>query len=266
MSQYLNLCHKELVPIVRARKTPGVNGMFTPAVDPGIRLGTRQVAASFGLWEVQQDPAWQREFAASLRASQSKEELLDLFARFRSGESGFDHTMRRVLFHALCKSVGNDLQVEVNVFLKHPETMEFGDCVFIGAQSMIQGRFDGSCKIGSHTWIGPQAYFDARDLVLEDYVGWGPGAKVLGSAHTGSPLHEPIIKTDLVSKPVTIGFGADIGMNASILPGVRIGAHAIVGAGAVVTHDVPDYAVVAGVPAKVIGDRRTTRESATPAP
>ena len=46
---------------------------------------------------------------------------------------------------------------------------------------MIQGRYDGKCKIGNHVWIGPHAYFDARDLVLEDYVGWGPGAKVLGS-------------------------------------------------------------------------------------
>jgi acetyltransferase-like isoleucine patch superfamily enzyme len=57
-------------------------------------------------------------------------------------------------------------------------------------------------------------------------------------------------------KPVTVGFGADIGMNASILPGVHIGAHSIVGAGAVVTHDVPEYAVVAGVPARFIRDRR----------
>jgi acetyltransferase-like isoleucine patch superfamily enzyme len=134
--------------------------------------------------------------------------------------------------------------------------MEFGDCVFIGAQTMIQGRFDGNCKIGNHVWIGPQAYFDARNLVLEDYVGWGPGAKVLGSAHTGSPIGEPIIRTDLVIKPVVVGFGADIGMNASLLPGVRIGAHSIVGAGAVVTQDVPEYAIVAGVPARFIRDRR----------
>jgi acetyltransferase-like isoleucine patch superfamily enzyme len=105
-------------------------------------------------------------------------------------------------------------------------------------------------------WIGPQAYFDARALILEDYVGWGPGAKVLGSVHTGIPIHEPIIATDLMIKPVTVGFGADVGMNASILPGVRVGAHSIVGAGAVVTHDVPEYAIVAGVPARVIRDRR----------
>jgi acetyltransferase-like isoleucine patch superfamily enzyme len=157
---------------------------------------------------------------------------------------------------ALCKRVGNDLQVGPNVVLKHPETMEFGDCVFIGAQAMIQGRFDGVCKIGSHVWIGPQAYFDARNLVLEDYVGWGPGAKVLGSVHTGQPSDEPIITTALLLKPVTVGFGADIGMNASILPGVHVGAQSIVGAGAVVTQDVPEYAIVAGVPARLMRDRR----------
>jgi acetyltransferase-like isoleucine patch superfamily enzyme len=216
----------------------------------------KRVQATFARRELRQDPAWEREFAAFLKASQSKEELENLFARFRGGESAFDGFMRRVLLRALCKCVGDDLQVGPDVVLKHPETMEFGDCVFIGAQAMIQGRFDGTCKIGSHVWIGPQAYFDARDLVLEDYVGWGPGAKVLGSVHTGVPINEPIIATALVIKPVTVGFGADVGMNASILPGVHVGAHAIIGAGAVVTHDVPEYAIVAGVPARVIRNRR----------
>ena len=51
-------------------------------------------------------------------------------------------------------------------------------------------------------------------------------------------------------KPVVVETGADVGMNASILPGARIGAHAIVGAGAVVTGDIPPYAIAAGVPAR----------------
>jgi acetyltransferase-like isoleucine patch superfamily enzyme len=230
--------------------------MFSPRSATAVALGVRQVPATFGRRELRHDPAWEQDFAAFLRDSQPKEELLDLFARFRAGESAFDKMMRRVLMRALCKRVGNDLQVGPEVVVKHPETMEFGDCVFIGAQTMIQGRFDGACKIGSHVWIGPQAYFDARHLVLENYVGWGPGAKVLGSVHTGVPNTDPIITTDLVVKPVTVGFGADIGMNASILPGVHVGAHSIVGAGAVVTEDIPDYAIVAGVPARVIRDRR----------
>src|SRR5260370_22204313 len=114
----------------------------------------RHVAATFGSREARSDPVWELAFAAFLRGSYPREELLALFARFGAGESSFDSLMRRVLMRALCKRAGNDLQVEPNVVLKHPEIMEFGDCVFIGAQSMIQGMHDGSCKIGNHVWIG----------------------------------------------------------------------------------------------------------------
>lgn len=230
--------------------------MFNPVSGGDTSVAIRQVAATFGRQEALNDPAWEVGFASSLKESHTTDELVTLFARFRTGESVFDGLMRRVLMRAMCKRVGAALQVGPGVFVKHPETMEFGDCVFVGAQAMIQGRFDGTCKIGSHVWVGPQAYFDARNLVLEDYVGWGPGAKVLGSVHTGTPTDEPIITTSLVIKPVMVGFGADVGMNAAILPGVRIGMHSIVGAGAVVTNDVPDYAIVAGVPARVLRDRR----------
>ena len=222
--------------------------------------GIRRVDAVFGAKETRTDPTWEREFAASLRESNSREGLMELFGRFRGGESAFDYLMRRVVLRALCKSAGDDLHVAPNVVLKHPETMEFGNSVFIGAQTMIQGRFDGTCRIGNHVWIGPMAYFDARSLTLEDYVGWGPGAKVLGSQHTGDPIDAPIIATSLVIEPVVIGFGADIGTNSTILPGVRVGANAIIGAGAVVNQDIPDYAVAAGVPARVLRSRRDDAE------
>ena len=216
----------------------------------------RRVGATFGRTNVKPDPDWVAQFAVSLREGHTPEDLLSLLARFRAGESRFDVLMRRVVLRALCRRVGHALEVNPEVVFKHPETMEFGDGVFIGAQSMIQGRFDGTCKIGNHVWIGPQAYFDARNLVIEDYVGWGPGAKLLGSTHTGEPVDLPIIATELLIRPVVIAYGADVGTNATILPGVRVGAHAIVGAGAVVTEDVPDYAVVAGVPARVLRSRR----------
>jgi acetyltransferase-like isoleucine patch superfamily enzyme len=225
-------------------------------IEAGSDVMIREVGATFGRREVRKDSSWEREFSSWLRESNSSEELHALFGRFRMGESAFDAFMRQVILRSMCRSAGQDLQVGVGVVLKHPETMEFGDCVFIGSQAMIQGRFDGSCKIGNHVWIGPQAYLDARQLTLEDYVGWGPGAKVLGSAHTGLPIDEPIISTDLVIKPVIVETGADIGMNASILPGVKVGAHAIVGAGAVVTQDIPAYAIAAGVPARVLRSRK----------
>ena len=135
---------------------------------------------------------------------------------------------------------------------KHIETFEIGEGVFIGAQANIQGRFDGKCRIGPGSWIGPQAFLDARDLVIGEHVGWGPGAKLLGSAHVAEPIDRPIIETDLEVRPVVIGDWADIGTNAVILPGVTIGKGAIVGAGAVVTEDVAPFSVVAGVPARLI--------------
>jgi acetyltransferase-like isoleucine patch superfamily enzyme len=218
--------------------------------------GPRKVSAVFGQKQIVPDPASEVDFAASLKQSHSRQDLLAQLARFRDGESPFDFLMRRVLFRALCKRVGHGLQVGPQVVVMHPETMEFGDGVFIGAQSMLQGRFDGTCVIGNRVWIGPHAYFDARNLVLEDYVGWGPGAKLLGSTHTAEPLDVPIIATDLVIKPVVVGYGADIGTNATILPGAHVGANSIVGAGAVVTEDVPEFSIVAGVPARILRYRK----------
>ncbi len=212
----------------------------------------RTVRAVFGAAPIVEDPAWEWEYASHLRNTHSKSELAALFSQYRGNEGPFETQLRRILFRAMCKTAGHNLRVEPEVLVKHPETMEFGDAVFIGSHTMIQGRYDGRCSIGNHVWIGPHAYFDARDLVLEDYVGWGPGAKVLGSAHTGIPIDVPIIATDLKIERVHVGYGADIGTNATLLPGVVIGAHAIVGAGAVVTRDVPEYAVVSGVPAKLL--------------
>ncbi|WP_446744403.1 acyltransferase [Silvibacterium acidisoli] len=216
----------------------------------------RTVAAVFGAAGLKEDPAWEWEYALQLRRSYSPQDLHALYSRFRSDEGTFETQLRRILFRAMCRQAGHDIRIAPEVMLKHPETFELGDSVFIGAQTMIQGRFDGTCRIGNHVWIGPHSYFDARHLVIEDYVGWGPGAKVLGSSHTGSPIDIPIISTELQIKPVIIGYGADIGTNATILPGVHVGAHSIVGAGAVVTESIPEYAVAVGVPARIVRFRK----------
>jgi acetyltransferase-like isoleucine patch superfamily enzyme len=81
-------------------------------------------------------------------------------------------------------------------------------------------------------------------------LSWGPGAKVLGSSHAGFPIDQPIIETDLKVRPVRVEAWADIGTGSILLPGVTVGKGSIVGAGAVVTRDVPPFAIVAGVPAR----------------
>jgi acetyltransferase-like isoleucine patch superfamily enzyme len=217
--------------------------------------GARVVSAVHGARRVVPDAAFEVELAAWLREQHGPDGLTDLYARFSSGDGRIDLLMRRAFWRATARSVGHALQVGSGVGFKHLETFEIGEGVFIGAQAYLQGRFDGRFVIGNHVWIGPQSYFDARDLVIEDYVGWGPGAKVLGSEHVGVPVDVPVIQTDLCIAPVRIEAWADIGTNAVILPGVTIGRGSIVGAGAVVTRDVPPFTVVAGVPARVIAKR-----------
>lgn len=216
----------------------------------------RTVPAVHGRRVVDPDPRYERELADALRRQYDPPALQALCARFLHGESDFDLMMRRVCWRGLTRAFGDGVRIGAGVSVRHPETFAIGSGVSIGDHVVLHGRFDGSCIIGDHVWIGPQSYFDARDLVIEEYVGWGPGAKVLGSAHTGVPVDVPIVQTDLVIAPVRIGAWADIGVGAVILPGVTVGHGAIVGAGAVVTKDVPPYAIVAGVPARHLRWRR----------
>jgi len=217
---------------------------------------SRVVKAVHGIETVQPDGADEIKESMDLRATESKEQLLARYSAACYDDSASGARARRVILRAICRSFGNGVKVGGGVLVLHPHTCEIGDAVFIGNQTFLQGRHDGRCVIGAHTWIGPQSYFDCRDLQLGEYVGWGPGAKVLGSEHTGDPLDVPIIQTDLVIKPVRVEDGADIGVNAVLLPGVTVGKGAIVGAGAVVTKDVAPNTIVAGVPAKILRSRR----------
>jgi acetyltransferase-like isoleucine patch superfamily enzyme len=208
--------------------------------------------AVHGRRDIEPDPAFEIGLAEHLRKSFGPDALAATFARFECGEDDLTVRMRRAVWRASCRAFGHGAQIGGGAKIRNPETFEIGDGVFIGPQAYLQGCSGGRCRIGHHVWIGPQSFLDARNLTLGDYVGWGPGAKVLGSEHSGQPFDLPVIQTDLVVRPVRIEAEADIGMNAVILPGITVGRGAVVGAGAVVTEDVPPYAVVAGVPARFV--------------
>jgi acetyltransferase-like isoleucine patch superfamily enzyme len=215
-------------------------------------INSRMAPAVHGRRPVKPDPSFEMDLSRHLARSYASAALLEHYSRFANGEGELDNLMRRAIWRAVARKFGHGVRIGPGVGFKHLETFEIGDGVFIGAQAYIQGRFDGTTKIGNQVWIGPQAYFDARQLVIEDCVGWGPGAKVLGSAHTGVPVDRPIIETDLEIRPVHIGAWADVGTGAVVLPGVMVGKGSIIGAGAVVTREVAPFSVVAGVPARFL--------------
>jgi acetyltransferase-like isoleucine patch superfamily enzyme len=216
------------------------------------RIKGRVVKAIHGLKQIKSDPKFEIELSEYLRTHYDREALLELYRRFVEGEGDFDVLMRRSFWRVMARRFEHGIHIGTGIGFKHIETFEIGNGVFIGPQTYIQGWFEGKCVIGDHVWIGPQSFFDARNLVMEEYVGWGPGAKILGSSHIGVPIEIPIIQTHLNIKPVRIGAEADIGMNAVVLPGVTIGKGSIVAAGAVVAEDVPAFAIVGGVPARFL--------------
>ncbi|MBH45146.1 MAG: N-acetyltransferase [Flavobacteriaceae bacterium] len=218
-------------------------------------LEKRIVAATHGTKKVILDSPSETAFANHLKSYLAPDEIKILYSRYASGFDKYDFMMRRVIWKALAKKVGNGLKIGIGVKFEHLETITFGDNVFVGDSSHIQGRYDGEAFFDSGCWIGPQSFIDARCLKISSKVGLGPGIKILGSVHTGFPIEKAIIETDLEVNPITIDEDADIGTGAIILPGVTIGKGAIVGAGAVVNKCVKAYEVVAGVPAKQISTR-----------
>lgn len=215
----------------------------------------RTVKAVHAFKPLGRDPDFELGLSKHLRASYSPVALAELYGRFCHGESAFDALMRRAIWRALCRRFGQGIIVSPGARFSHPETFELGDGVFIGSGAFLQGRQGGRLKIGARSWIGPQSYFAAADVILSDHVGWGPGAKALSSEHTAQPARLPVLKTNIVIRAIRVRSGADIGTGAVLLPGITVGAGSVVGAGAVVAEDVPARTVVAGVPARRLKNR-----------
>lgn len=106
-------------------------------------------------------------------------------------------------------------------------------------------------EIGNFSELGTRCIIQSN-TVIGDYVIMGPDVKIYTKNHGYQDLSKPIAYQPITNEAVIIGNDVWLGANVIITPGVTIGNHVIVAAGAVVTKDVPDYAIVGGVPAKII--------------
>jgi acetyltransferase-like isoleucine patch superfamily enzyme len=109
--------------------------------------------------------------------------------------------------------------------------VEIGDRVLIGRGSSIVGHFH---------------------IAIENDVFFGPNVYVTDQNHGFDDLTIPIGKQSMPEEPVRIGAGSWVGTNSVILPGVNVGKHVAIGAGSIVTSDLPDNSVAVGSPARVI--------------
>lgn len=140
------------------------------------------------------------------------------------------HSFRKLAFQAAGVTIGEKSTVHTGCRFYQPENIKIGQGTIIGDRCFLDGR--APLTIGNHVDIASQVliYNSQHDINAPDF----------------SAIAKPVIIQDYVF----------IGPRAVILPGVTIGKGAVVAAGAIVTKDIPDLAIVAGVPAKIIGERK----------
>ena len=151
------------------------------------------------------------------------------------------------------KSCGEGVIFERGVMVWHPETISIAANVYVGHGTMLKGYHRNEMVIGTGSWIGQMCFFhSAGGITIGKNVGIGPGVKILTSSHGEEGIEVPILHSRVDFAPVTIGDDCDLGVGSILLPGVTLGRGVQVGAGAVVTGDLPDFAVAAGVPARIL--------------
>ena len=184
--------------------------------------------------------------------------------------------LRRYFFRYLFKEVGKGLILGRNVVVRHgdkirlgtkvviddygfvdargagDEGLSIGDGVLIGRGATIQSKF-GPITIGEHTSIGSHSVVCAMgEIIIGQSVLIAGGCSISGGMYHTEGTDLPIVEQGIYTRgPVSIGDGSWLGMGVIVLDGVTIGKGCVIAAGAVVTRDLPDYAVAAGVPAKV---------------
>jgi UDP-2-acetamido-3-amino-2,3-dideoxy-glucuronate N-acetyltransferase len=160
-------------------------------------------------------------------------------------------------------AISDDVQLGQDVKIFHPDLVNLygcniGDETKIGTFVEIQkGVVIGArCKISSHTFI-------CEGVTIEDGVFVGHGVMFINDIYPRATNEDGSLQAaeDWEVIETRVKNRASIGSNATIMGGVTIGENALVGAGAVVTKDVPDHAIVAGVPARVTGDIRARHQT-----
>ncbi len=154
--------------------------------------------------------------------------------------------------------VESNVTLGSGVIIFHPELVnlygcQIGDGTRIGTFVEIQKNalIGKNCKISSHSFI-------CEGVEIEDEVFIGHGVKFINDLYPHATTAEGNLqgKADWKVLRTIVRARASIGTNATILPNLSIGRGAMIGAAALVVADVPDHAIVAGAPARVIGDVR----------
>jgi len=207
-----------------------------------------------------------------------KYEFVTLLASWVPGAMGL--FLRSKLYPTILGKCGRNVMFGSGVVLRHPRKISIADNVVIDDNCVLdaKGEDNNGIYIGSNVFIGRNSilYCQNGDIYIDDHSNIGSncqifsakivtiGKKVLvgaytyfiGGGHKFDKIDIPIIDQGREAKGITLNDNVWVGAGVKVLDGVTVNESSILGTGAVVTKDVPMYAIVGGIPAKVIKDRR----------
>jgi acetyltransferase-like isoleucine patch superfamily enzyme len=184
--------------------------------------------------------------------------------------------LRGIVYRAVMGGIGSSCLIEEDVRLQVPKRIFLGKRVFVGQYGYLDGgtsflrlgddvhlaRFctlragERGIRIHDGAGINIRTYLEGNgEIEIGPNALLSPGVQVLSANHVFDDPEVPIRFQGGVYGKVTLGEDCWLGTNVVVLPGVTIGRGAVVGAGAVVTKDIPAYSIALGVPAKVVGHR-----------
>lgn len=208
-----------------------------------------------------------------------KYELTLLLCATLPGAAGL--FLRSKLYPRLLGKCGRNVVFGANVVLRHPHKIEIGDNVIIDDNCLLdaKGRDNTGIRIGHNAFLGRNSILSCKngDIVIGDNVNIGFNSEVfsgsrvvlgndtlvaaycyfIGGDHVVTDIDTAVTHQGSESRGITVGEKCWFGAGVKVLDGVKVGANSIIGTGAVVTKDIPEYAIAVGLPAKVVRDRRT---------
>jgi acetyltransferase-like isoleucine patch superfamily enzyme len=206
-----------------------------------------------------------------------RHEAVTLCSQTMPGALGL--ALRKALYPVLLGSCGRHVVFGQNVVIRHPHKIRIGDHVVIDDNCLLdaKGESNGGITIGSGVFIGRNTILSCKngDIEIADRANIGFNCEIfsasrvtvgagtllaaycylIGGDHDFSDPSKAVLDQARVSRGVSVGAGVWMGAGVKVMDGVQIGDGAVVGAGAVVREAVPDRAIAAGVPARIVGTR-----------
>jgi len=196
---------------------------------------------------------------------------------------GAGYFFRKIFYGAMFKKAGHGVIYGRGLVLRHPSKISLGDRVsldddvlldasgageegvvignnvILSRNCVVQGK-TGPVVIGEKADIGCNCIFSsASGIFLGQSILMGANCYIGGGRYVSDRLDIPMMDQGVYSKgPVVIHDDVWLGAGVVVLDGVVVGSGCIIGAGAVVTKDLPDYSIAAGVPARIIGTRKSS--------